>query len=224
MNRLEEPLDAALHLLDRQVVGADGRLVCKVDDLELRAYDDGTLAVTALLSGAPVLVPRLGGRIGRRLGRFWGELGIEQAGRMHPFRIALDDIDELGSAVLLTRDRDRLLRAEPERGEDHRITDLLGMTVSGPRGQLGRVLDVRLDPAWHPERRLRVRGLLVGRGRPGTLLGYDRREEQGPWLVARAVRWLHRHSVTVSMDEVEAIDWDDEVREVRCSRSGTGTR
>jgi sporulation protein YlmC with PRC-barrel domain len=224
MNRLDEPLDAALHLLDRQVIGVDGRLVCKVDDLELREYDDGTLAVTALLAGAPVLVPRLGGRIGRRLGQFWGELGLEQADRMHPFRIELDDVDELVSAVLLTRDRDRLLRAEPEREGEHRITDLLGMTVSGPGGRLGRVLDVRLEPTRHPERRLRVVGLLVGKGRPGTLLGYDRREEQGPWLLARLVRTLHRHTVSVPVEDVEAIDWDPDVREVRCSRSGTATR
>lgn len=224
MNRLDEPFDAALHLLDRQVVGADGRLVCKVDDLELRAYDDGTLAVTALLAGAPVLVPRLGGRIGRRLGEFWHELGLEQAERMHPYRIELDDVDELVSAVLLSRDRDRLLRAEPDREGEHRISDLLGMTVSGPGGRLGRVLDVRLEPTRHPRRRLRVVGLLVGRGRPGTLLGYDRREEQGPWLLARVVRTMHRHSVTVGADEIEAIDWDDDVREVRCSRSGTATR
>lgn len=224
MNRLDEPLDAALHLLDRQVVGADGRLVCKVDDLELRAYDDGTLAVTALLVGAPVLVPRLGGRIGRRLGRFWDELGREQADRMQPYRIELEDVDELVSAVLLRRDRDRLLRAEPPRERDHRISDLLGMTVSGPDGRLGRVLDVRLEPTRHPERRLRVVGLLVGKGRPGTLLGYDRREEQGPWLLARVVRTMHRHSATVSVDEIDSIDWDDDVREVRCSRSGTATR
>lgn len=222
MNRLDEPLDAALHLLDRQVIGADGRMVCKIDDLELREYDDGTVAVTALLAGAPVLVPRLGGRIGRRLGEFWGELGLEQADRMHPFRIELRDVDELVSAVLLTRDRERLLRAEPERDGEHRITDLLGATVTGPDGRLGRVLDVRLEPTPHPESSLRVVGLLVGRALPGTLLGYDRREEQGPWLLARLVRTIHRHTFALGFEDVDDIDWD--AKEVRCSRSGTATR
>lgn len=32
---LEQGLDAALHLLDRQVLDADGGLACKVDDVEL---------------------------------------------------------------------------------------------------------------------------------------------------------------------------------------------
>jgi len=64
-------LDARLHLLDRQVVDADGAPVAVVDDLELEplvtAADDGsagtadgvpTLVVTHLLSG-PVLLTRV---------------------------------------------------------------------------------------------------------------------------------------------------------------------
>ena len=50
-DRLSGSLDAVLHLLDRQVVDADDRLVCKVDDVELTEYDDGVLGVTGLLSG-----------------------------------------------------------------------------------------------------------------------------------------------------------------------------
>ena len=222
MNRPDEPLDAGLHLLDRQVADSHGRMVCKVDDLELRQYDDGSLAVTALLAGAVVLVPRLGGRIGRRLERFWDELGIQQADRGHPFRIDLAEVQDLGSDVTLVSDRHRLLRREPEDG-NRRLSQLQGMAVTGPDGRLGRVIDVRLEPTRHPDRRLRVVSLLVGRGRPGSFLGYDRHEEQGPWLLARLVRWLHRHSVVVPWDQVEAIDWDD-TREVRCSRSGTATR
>ena len=48
-DRLAGSLDAVLHLLDRQVVDVDGRMVCKVDDLELTEFDDGVLGVTALL-------------------------------------------------------------------------------------------------------------------------------------------------------------------------------
>lgn len=54
--------------------------------------------------------------------------------------------------------------------------------VLGPEGitvdTLGRVIDVQVR-----ERR-RVDGLVVGRGGPGSLLGYDRRRDQGPcWSV-----------------------------------------
>ena len=82
--------------------------------------------------------------------------------------------------------------------------------VDGRR--FGRVLDVRLDggpevQARHSEQVLEVTGLLVGRGRPGGLLGYDRQGEQGPWLVNKAVRWLHRDSGMVDADRIVGIDW-----------------
>jgi hypothetical protein len=58
--------DAYLHLLDRQIVDADGALLCKVDDLELIRGDDGELWVFDILTGPAALGPRLGW-IGRRL-------------------------------------------------------------------------------------------------------------------------------------------------------------
>lgn len=222
MNLFDCPFDAALHLLDRQVVDCDGRLVCKVDDLELTESADGSLAVTALLTGATVLVPRLGIRPGRGLERFWGWLGIEQADRCEPYRITLDHIAELGSDVTLDVSREGLLRRSPEQGR--RLNELLDMPVHGPDGLLGHVLDVRVEAEHHPVRRFRVTGFLVGKGRPGTLLGYDRKEEQGPWLLARLVRWLHRDSRQVDVADLRALDWDDGRMEVACSRSGSGTR
>ena len=126
--------DAALHLLDRQVVDSDGRLVCKVDDVELTVGADGSLVPTALLVGLPVAA-------------------------------------DTGTGL-------------------HRRS---------------RVLDVRVVPV--PDgRRTVVDALVVGPGRPGALLGYDRRSEPGPWLVADLVRWLHRHARVVALGPGVEID------------------
>ena len=57
-------LDAGLHLLDRQIVDAGGRLAGKVDDLELVEREDGPPYVAAMLSGPGALSRRIGGRLG----------------------------------------------------------------------------------------------------------------------------------------------------------------
>ena len=44
-------LHAGLHLLDRQLRDRHGRLCGKVDDVELERTADGTVVVTAILSG-----------------------------------------------------------------------------------------------------------------------------------------------------------------------------
>ncbi len=62
----EPRYDLHLHLLDRQIVDPDGRMVAKVDDLELTeaADEPGTYYVTGILVGPLALGPRLGGRLG----------------------------------------------------------------------------------------------------------------------------------------------------------------
>src|SRR3954453_21532768 len=105
MNRPESPLDGLLHLMDRQVVDDDGLLVCKCDDLELEVRDDGTLAVTALLVGAPVWVPRLGTWVGVR----WRRLGGAQSDRELPYRIDLAEIDTVTQEIRLRSSRDGVL-------------------------------------------------------------------------------------------------------------------
>jgi hypothetical protein len=70
--------DAALHLLDRQIVDRDGAPVAKVDDIELIARGDGRLAVAALLTGPGALGPRLGGRLGRWYAAIWRRLRPEE--------------------------------------------------------------------------------------------------------------------------------------------------
>jgi sporulation protein YlmC with PRC-barrel domain len=222
MSRLDGALDAALHLLDRQVVDEDGLAVCKVDDVELTENRSGTLEVTGLLAGPPALVPRYGGRHGGTLARQWRRLGLEQAGRDVPWHIPLDQVDNLGSAVELRVAREGVLHLQEEAGAGtthRRLGELLEMEVRAAGGSRhGGVIDVRLDRSTRePLDRLLVVGLLVGRGRPGSMLGYDRQPDQGPWLVNRAVRWLHRHSGYVDWTDVHDIDWDAAVITVTTS-------
>lgn len=208
-NRLSGALDAVLHLLDRQVVDVEDRLVGKVDDVELTVFDDGVLGVTGLLSGPAALVPRLGDDgLGRRLHEFWRSLGTAPVDHDDPYHIDLELVARLGSAVELKVPRDGVLVRQGQRGR--RLNDLLQMTVQGPDGgRLGRPLDVRLErERTEPGDRLRVVGLVVGHGRPGSYFGYDRRPDMGPWLVNRVVRRLHRHSAYVALDDLDDLDWD----------------
>ena len=93
----------------------------------------------------------------------------------------------------------------------HRLGDLLGFTVRTASGRaLGHVNDVRLAPTSvvhgvFPE--LVTDGLVVAGRHAASMLGYDRRAEQGPWLVRKAVRWLHRDGGYLPWSAVEHIDW-----------------
>ena len=215
-NRLESDwLDAALHLLDRQVVDVDGMFVCNVDDLEVVEEPDGTMAVRRILVGPAALWPRMSGRFGGWLEQTWLRLGVQYADRDVPYSIDLDVVEEIGSAVILSKGREGLLRPRPDAGRgrtSRRVGDLLGMEVRDDAGEkLGKVLDVRLVPrAWKSDPRLELTELVVGRGGPGSLLGYDRGEFNGPWLVERAVSWMHRHTSRLPLDQVTEIDWDDD--------------
>src|SRR3954469_7703199 len=96
--------DLRLRLLDRQVVDPDGAMICKVDDVELAPAEDGGYVVTALLAGPLARGPRLPGRLGRwtvALARRWSDDREPQ-----PRRIPFERVTELGSAVVLERDRD----------------------------------------------------------------------------------------------------------------------
>ena len=210
-NRLEAPwLDAALHLMDRQVVDSDGMMVCNVDDLEITDGADRALAVTGLLVGPAARVPRLSGRVGSWLQEMWVSLGVQYAGRDVPMRIGLDHVERVGSEVRIRVPREGLLGKQAPGAPGvtlRRMDDLLGMAVVVAGRSVGRVLDVRLEPR-PQESRLLVRSLIVGRGRPGSLLGYDRGDFNGPWLVAAIVGRLHRHTGELGVDAVTAIDWE----------------
>jgi sporulation protein YlmC with PRC-barrel domain len=219
VDRLSGSLDAVLHLLDRQVIDADGLLVCKVDDVELTVYDDGVLGVTGLLAGPAALVPRYGDAgVGRMLHDYWRRLGTVEADRDDPYRIDLELVERLGSAVELNVGRDGVLVRQGERGR--RLNQLLQMPVQDEAGRrLGRVLDVRLErETTEPGERIRVVGLVVGRGRPGSYFGYDRKPDMGPWLVRVVVRRLHRHSRYVDLEDLAELDWDTGVIRVDPAR------
>jgi sporulation protein YlmC with PRC-barrel domain len=208
-DRLTGTLDAVLHLLDRQVVDPQDHMVCKVDDVELTDFGDGVLGVSGLLAGPAALVPRLGDqRSSRRLMDLWRRLGRPEADREDPYRIDLELVDRLGSAVELKVGAEGALVRQGQQA--HRLNELLQMPVQDRDGvRLGRVLDVRLEAdASDPGNRIRVIGLVVGRGRPGSYFGYDRRPDMGPWMVRTVVRWLHRHSAYVDLDDLDELDWD----------------
>jgi hypothetical protein len=211
-NRLDGgSFDAALHLLDRQVVDRDGLLVCKVDDLELSYYDDGSpAAVTRVLAGHAALVPRMSSRTGHWLRKRWISLGIQYADRDVPLSLPLEAIQHLGSGVELNVRREGLLDRQPPAAEGvelRRMGELLGMRIETEQPELrGKVLDVRLEPVSND--RFVMRRFVVGPGRPGSLLGYDRGDFNGPWLVQALVERLHRHIRLVDCDWVTDIDWD----------------
>ena len=147
-----------------------------------------------------------------------------------PWRIALALVDELGSGVTLRRPRregllERQTDSPPAPGDvRRRLNDVLQLEARTSVGEsLGRVLDVRLRTVRREPLELVAEGLVVGRGRPGGYLGYDRDGKQGPWLLNRLVRRIHRHSGYVPMADVGPVDWDEQtVRiEVPCSRSTT---
>jgi sporulation protein YlmC with PRC-barrel domain len=109
-------LDLHLHLLDRQVVDRDGRLVCKVDDLELALDELGRPYVTAILVGPRALGPRLGGRLGR-----WTAAIADRLATGAPPRIDFAQVTDIGSAVTLARRADELDVAPLEAWVDRHV-------------------------------------------------------------------------------------------------------
>lgn len=217
--------DAALHLLDRQVVDVDGHQVAKVDDLELTLDVDGSLVPTGLLVGLPALLPRFGPRLGGLLARTHAQVHDAQALRARPDVIDLGLVHDVSSEVHLSVPGAGLLRPREDvepRAERWRLGTLLGLPVAASRETgivpRSRLLDVRLEPTGDGRRHV-VGALVVGPGRPGALLGYDRHDHPGPWLVARTVRWLHRHACLVEMGP--AVDIDRDTGEVRVGREAS---
>ncbi|WP_456698590.1 hypothetical protein [Aeromicrobium sp. P5_D10] len=109
------------------------------------------------------------------------------------------------------RTPDSMATGPDDTGDRHRFSRLAGMRVilrDGTAHDL--VTDVRL--AQGPVRghlpTLTVDGMIVGRNRPGTLFGYDRNCQQGPWLIQQILRWVHRHAGYVDWSEIASIDWE----------------
>jgi hypothetical protein len=162
------------------------------------------------------LLPRFGDRSGEWLQHRWIRLAPAHAERSHPGAVDLDLVEDVTSEVHLSVARDGLLHRRNQGPEDRPLRRTLGqllamrvdLPASGPSGpSTARVLDVRLSAA-PGGRGAQVAALIVGRGRPGSLLGYERSRERGPWLVAAVVRRLHRHSRLVPLGPGVELDWD----------------
>jgi hypothetical protein len=93
----------------------------------------------------------------------------------------------------------------------HLLREILGMDVFAADGRrLGHVNDLRLAPTRAVEgiiARLVVDGLIIDGRHAGSMLGYDRRAEQGPRLVRWTVRGMHRHAGYAPWTAVSEIDW-----------------
>ena len=92
-------LEAGLHLLDRQLIDADGRLAGKVDDLELEVPSGGgPPVVTAILAGPGALSRRIGGRPGAWLEAVANRL----RGDRRPARVPFGVVKRIESAIDLS--------------------------------------------------------------------------------------------------------------------------
>jgi hypothetical protein len=95
--------DLSLHLLDRQVVDRDRRLLCQVDDLEFERGDDGALYVARILVGPRALGRRLGGRLG-----VWVRSIAERLSTAPLPSIDFALVEDIDSAVKLSAGHDEL--------------------------------------------------------------------------------------------------------------------
>jgi hypothetical protein len=95
--------------------------------------------------------------------------------------------------------------------EVRRLDHLLGLPVEFADGtHAGFVNDVRLAaPSGAAHGSLVVEGLLVDGRHAGSLLGYDRRNDQGPWVIRVLVRALHRNAGYVAWSDVDRVEWDE---------------
>jgi hypothetical protein len=123
--------DAALHFLDRQIVDPDGRLVAKVDDVELQETASGHLVVTALLTGPGALGPRLGGRVGEWIVAVWRRLHPSPV--PEPGRIPVADVVDVDSAVHVGRRQEALSVDGLERWVDAHVVSRLPGSRHDPK-------------------------------------------------------------------------------------------
>jgi sporulation protein YlmC with PRC-barrel domain len=206
-NKLEGEIDGALELLDRQLLDTEGRMLGKVDDVELTQTDQG-LTVTALLTGPVALLHRLGGSLGNELATKYVQLRPAETNRSRPWRIPMNLVERLDSAIHLGVDRNETVLRDIE---TFRLGTLTGMDVIEPDARrIGRVLDVRFTPT--DDGALVLSALVIGHGHPGSLLGYDRRENMGPWIVRRIVAWVHRHTRVLDIEHAQILWNNQEVR------------
>jgi hypothetical protein len=98
-----------------------------------------------------------------------------------------------------------------------RASDLIGGEVVDADGTpVGVITDLRCvqdGPLRGTQALLRVDSVLISAHHTGSLLGYDRNKQQGPWLIRTIVRLLHR-----KMQVIKWADIDDEGPPLRLRR------
>jgi sporulation protein YlmC with PRC-barrel domain len=99
-------IDAALNLLDRQIVDKDGRMAGTIDDLELTEDPKGAPYVTAILAGPGALSRQLGGRFGKWLESVHERLHPDQ--QPGPPRIAFGVVRKIDNHVEVIVSREEL--------------------------------------------------------------------------------------------------------------------
>jgi sporulation protein YlmC with PRC-barrel domain len=167
-------LDAALELLDRQLVDKDGRLAGKVDDLELT--DPGDILeqprVTAILTGPDALA----GRLHTRFGRWLQGVVLRLLARQAPSRVPLGQVEAIGSSIRLRVAAGRL---DTGQGWTRQL-------VSWLPGAGDAVTGLAHDSGVRPDRHQGSRGLGTTRVPLGDLLGAEVVDQHG-----RAVGKVH---------------------------------
>jgi sporulation protein YlmC with PRC-barrel domain len=108
----------ALQLLDRQLIDRNGRLVGKVDDLELSEGEGGDLLVTSILSGPGVLAERMGAPWGSWVRRVHALL---VGGGSDPARIPFGRVSAIGSHITLAAEQEELATYTSDRWVADRI-------------------------------------------------------------------------------------------------------
>ncbi|HEV2887316.1 MAG TPA: PRC-barrel domain-containing protein [Jatrophihabitans sp.] len=91
-----------------------------------------------------------------------------------------------------------------------KASDLIGRPVLDSTGRrLGIVTDLRCvqdGPVRGSMAAPRVHHVVISSRRTGSMLGYDRRDQQGPWLIRLIVRWLHRNLLIVPWESIQLSD------------------
>lgn len=168
-------LELALHVLDRQLVSADGELCGKVDDIEL-AQENGSLRTAAVLSGPAAWPARLPPLLRAPASAL---LGGEVA------RIEWDEIAEVSAVVRLKLPAAEVGRRRAALAGRARLAFLLGDAVIGADGRKrGRVYEVEAGGPPRGVRGPRITALLVGRHGLLHRLGLQSRTSRSgrvPW-------------------------------------------
>lgn len=187
-------LDAGLHLLDRQLLDCDQRMVGKVDDLELTRSDDpdGLPVLSAILAGPGALAGRLGGRLGAWVASVHDRLHPETA--PGPTRVPFGVVKHITQAVQLSVAKEELgISGFEDWVREHLIVRIPG-SGHGPPAARGTPPPRQAEPgvfATQPTERAEggergEGGDGVGRIRLSALLGAEVFDEMG-----RAVGKVH---------------------------------